>query len=351
MARPAAPPAPRSAWKRSASSAWKPTPTARSSAATRAGRSTCSRSPAPTRCRGSAFEYPPQRRARRAQLLRRRREAGLPAQPVRRHARRSDRARIGSFFFVGYEALRRAARQDDLDRRPRRQRAPRALLPGGIRRAINPAVAPYLAEFPRANGPSLGQGLARIHVPVQPDGSISTFCRAASTTIPAPTHQFFARYTLDDANQFLPTDYPQFPRTFLPAISSSPANTGGSSRPGRSTRRASASAGRGSARTSRRTRPRRSRRSLPRPRSDGRHRHRRHEALRAAELGQPAAGAERVQRAERPGAQPGPPHAEGGRARRALPGQHGEPDVLARHLHLRRPERVPDEPARDASSA
>ena len=29
------------------------------------------------------------------------------------------------------------------------------------------------------------------------------------------SRQFFARYTLDDASQFLPTDYPQFPREFI----------------------------------------------------------------------------------------------------------------------------------------
>jgi hypothetical protein len=31
----------------------------------------------------------------------------------------------------------------------------------------------------------------------------------------SPTRQLFGRYTLDDAEQFLPTDYPQFPRTFF----------------------------------------------------------------------------------------------------------------------------------------
>ncbi len=33
------------------------------------------------------------------------------------------------------------------------------ILPTGVV-GVNPAVAPYLAEYPRANGPTLGQGLA-----------------------------------------------------------------------------------------------------------------------------------------------------------------------------------------------
>ena len=45
--------------------------------------------------------------------------------------------------------------------------------------------------------------------------SIRTSCRAASTTTSAPGSQLFARYTIDDAEQRLPTDYPQFPRSFV----------------------------------------------------------------------------------------------------------------------------------------
>ena len=43
---------------------------------------------------GSLLRVPPQRRARRPQLFRRRRAARLPSQPVRRHGRRTDRRAI-----------------------------------------------------------------------------------------------------------------------------------------------------------------------------------------------------------------------------------------------------------------
>ena len=79
-------------------------------------------------------------------------------------------------------------------------------------------------------------------------------------------------------------------------------------------------------------------------RQHGGHRHRRPAPLRSAELRQPAADAERVQRPERPGAHPRPPRDQGRRPGRALSGQHGQPDLQPRHLHVRRPERVPDQP-------
>jgi hypothetical protein len=117
-----------------------------------------------------------------------------------------------SFFFVGYEALiERLGRSistvvPDDDAR-------QGILPSGMV-GVNAAVAPYLAEFPRANGPSLGQGLAAFSFPFaqrlnEHFGQLRLDYNLGSGT------QFFARYTLDDTDQFLPTDYPQFPRNFI----------------------------------------------------------------------------------------------------------------------------------------
>ena len=139
-------------------------------------------------------------------------------------------AKDRAFFFVGYEGLvERLGRNvstvvpDD--------NARLGILPAGSV-GVNPAVAPYLAEFPRANGPLLGQGLATHTFPFNQTLD-QHFLQGRLDYNLGANHQFFARYTLDDADQFLPTDYPQFPRTSFRAISSSPANTAGSSRRGR----------------------------------------------------------------------------------------------------------------------
>ncbi len=121
-------------------------------------------------------------------------------------------AKDRAFFFVGYEGLvERLGRNvptvvpDD--------NARLGILPAGSV-AISPAVAPYLAEFPRANGPLLGQGLATHTFPFNQTLD-QHFLQGRLDYHLGANHQFFGRYTLDDADQFLPTDYPQFPRTFL----------------------------------------------------------------------------------------------------------------------------------------
>ncbi len=117
-----------------------------------------------------------------------------------------------AFFFVGYEALiERLGRTistvvpDD--------NARLGILPSGVV-GVNPAVAPYLSEFPRANGPLLGQGLAVYNFPFS-QRLDEHFGQGRLDYNFSPNRQVFARYTLDDTNQFLPTDYPQFPREFL----------------------------------------------------------------------------------------------------------------------------------------
>jgi hypothetical protein len=116
------------------------------------------------------------------------------------------------FFFFGYEALvERLGRTistvvpDDSARRG---------VVGGSVVGIDAAVRPYLEAFPRANGPAIGSGLAQYTFPFAQkltehfvQGRIDLHERAG--------HQMFARYTFDDADQFLPTDFPQFPRGFV----------------------------------------------------------------------------------------------------------------------------------------
>ena len=117
-----------------------------------------------------------------------------------------------AFYFLGYEALiERLGRTissvvpDD--------NARLGILPSGPV-AVNPAVAPYLAEFPRANGPALGQGLAVHNFPFQ-QRLDEHFLQGRIDYNLGGSRQLFARYTIDDADQYLPTDYPQFPRTFV----------------------------------------------------------------------------------------------------------------------------------------
>jgi hypothetical protein len=116
------------------------------------------------------------------------------------------------FFFAGYEALiERLGRTvstvvpDD--------NARSGILPSGTV-AIDPLVAPYLAEYPRANGSALGQGLAEFNFPFGQKLDQHFFQGRLDYNLDT-WNQLFARYTLDDTSQLLPTDYPQFPREFF----------------------------------------------------------------------------------------------------------------------------------------
>jgi hypothetical protein len=117
-----------------------------------------------------------------------------------------------TFYFVGYEGLvERLGRTistvvpDD--------NARQGILPSGTI-PVNPAVAPYLNEYPRANGPSLGQGLAVYTFPFNQTLD-QYFLQGRVDHNFSEGQQVFARYTFDDTDQFLPTDYPQFPRNFI----------------------------------------------------------------------------------------------------------------------------------------
>ena len=116
-----------------------------------------------------------------------------------------------AFFFFGYEALvERLGRTvstvvpDD--------NARLGILPSGVV-GVNPAVAPYLNEYPRANGDNLGQGLAVYNFPF--DQRLDQSFVQGRVDYNTDSRQFFARYTFDNTTQYLPTDYPQFPRTFF----------------------------------------------------------------------------------------------------------------------------------------
>ncbi len=116
------------------------------------------------------------------------------------------------FVFVGYEGLYENLGRTIVTTVPD-DNARRGILPTGPV-SINPSVLPYLLEFPVANGPSLGDGLAqhRFGFDQRLD---QNFFQGRFDAVPSAGAQLFARYTLDDAEQALPTDYPQFPRAFV----------------------------------------------------------------------------------------------------------------------------------------
>ena len=122
-----------------------------------------------------------------------------------------------TFFFVGYEALRERLGRT-LSTFVPDTNARRGLLPdgaGGLRTVtVSPAVRPYLDAFPLPNGPVIGQGLATYTFPFESDLRQDFFQARLDQNV-GGRDQLFVRYTLDDARHFLPTDFPQFPRTFL----------------------------------------------------------------------------------------------------------------------------------------
>ena len=121
-------------------------------------------------------------------------------------------ARDRTFFFLGYEALIERLGKTVSTVVPD-DNARQGILPGGTV-TINPAVTPYLNEYPRANGPLLGQGLAAYTFPF--NQSIDEhFAQGRVDHNLGAGNQLFGRYTFDDTDQFLPTDYPQFPRNFI----------------------------------------------------------------------------------------------------------------------------------------
>jgi hypothetical protein len=123
------------------------------------------------------------------------------------------------FYFVGYEGLRenlgRTITSSVPDQNARRGLLPDPANPGQfLNVGVNAAVAPYLNEYPMPNGTNLGDGTALYSF--QFDQKLDQdFLQGRVDYNLSPGSQLFARYTLDDAEQRLPLDYPQFPRAFV----------------------------------------------------------------------------------------------------------------------------------------
>ena len=117
------------------------------------------------------------------------------------------------FFFVGYEALIEKLGRTIVTTVPD-DNARLGILPGQAQITVNAAVLPYLNEFPRANGENLGGGLARFTFPFTQKVD-EHFAQARIDARLGNGAQVFGRYTFDKADQRLPTDFPQFPRSFI----------------------------------------------------------------------------------------------------------------------------------------
>jgi carboxypeptidase family protein/TonB-dependent receptor-like protein len=116
------------------------------------------------------------------------------------------------FYFAGYEGLRERLGKTITSFVPDDD-ARRGVLPDGPV-AISGAVRPYLDAMPGANGPAIGGGLAT-HAFAFQQSLDETFLQGRLDYQAGAAHQIFARYTYDDGDQRLPTDYPAFPRSFI----------------------------------------------------------------------------------------------------------------------------------------
>jgi hypothetical protein len=116
-----------------------------------------------------------------------------------------------AFFFFGYEGLREALGRTVSSEVPDAD-ARRGIV-NGVNYGVNPLVRPYLEEFPLPNGPSRGGGIALYTFGFQQQLN-QDFWQARYDHVFNSRHQFFGRYTNDVTDQRLPTEYPQFPRTF-----------------------------------------------------------------------------------------------------------------------------------------
>jgi hypothetical protein len=123
-----------------------------------------------------------------------------------------------TFFFAGYEGLReslgRTVSSVVPDENARLGLLPDPTQPAGTRLVpVSPIVRPYLDAYPLPNGANLGGGLASFSFPFDQRVDQDYFQARLDHNFGA-RDQVFVRYTFDRAEQRLPTDFPQFPRTF-----------------------------------------------------------------------------------------------------------------------------------------
>jgi hypothetical protein len=124
-----------------------------------------------------------------------------------------------AFFFAGYEALRERLGRTISAVVPDAN-AHLGLIPDPANPArllnvgVSPDIRPYLNEYPLPNGPSRGQGLG-LFTHTFNQGLRQDFGQIRYDQNLSSGSQLFVRYTADDAAQRLPTDFPQFPRSFL----------------------------------------------------------------------------------------------------------------------------------------
>ncbi|MQA31875.1 MAG: TonB-dependent receptor plug domain-containing protein [Luteitalea sp.] len=116
------------------------------------------------------------------------------------------------FYFFGYEGLRENLGKTITSFVPDANARLGVLADGPV--TINPTMAPYLDAIPRANGPSIGGGLAS-HTFEFDQTLDQDFAQGRLDYQAGAGHQLFGRYTYDEGVQRLPTDYPQFPRSFI----------------------------------------------------------------------------------------------------------------------------------------
>ncbi|MBM3735138.1 MAG: TonB-dependent receptor [Acidobacteria bacterium] len=142
--------------------------------------------------------------------FRRNQYGGSIGGPVRRNR---------TFFFAGYEALRegmgRSLSAVVPDANARQGLIPNPAAPGQLLNVgVSAAVRPYLDEYPLPNGGVRGDSLG-IHNFLFNQNLRQDFGQLRIDQNFANGSQLFVRYTADDASQYLPTDFPQFPRSFL----------------------------------------------------------------------------------------------------------------------------------------
>ncbi|HLA11469.1 MAG TPA: TonB-dependent receptor [Pyrinomonadaceae bacterium] len=131
-------------------------------------------------------------------------------------------ARDKTFFFFGYESLREALGRNvnttvpDLNARSgilTRRDANGNVITETV--TVNAAVRPYLDEFPLPNSGQLNVvGNLAPYSFLFNQRITQHFTQGRVDHVWSDKHQSFARYTFDDADQQLPTDFPQFPRAF-----------------------------------------------------------------------------------------------------------------------------------------